>query len=268
MNDQALVDRIVLVTGSGRGIGRGAVLGLARRRARLALLDVTDDELDRTAHLARAEGAEVMPIRADLRRREEIDRALATLGAAWGPPDVLVNNAAVLHLKSFEDTDPTVWHDTIAVNLDAVYYLTWRVYREMLARGRGHILSMSSNAGVRPFALETAYCAAKYGIEGLFRSLALEAAQRGIFVALCTPGKTTKPTSMTDAAFAALPLEEQRRYAGPEVFAEAFGYLAAVSDLTLSGRRFDLFALAELVREQGWSVPGALALRRAERDHV
>ena len=263
-----MVDRIVLVTGSGRGIGRGAALGLARRRARLALLDVTDDELDRTADLARAEGADVLPLRADLRRREEIDRALATITGAWGAPDVLVNNAAVLHLKAFEDTDPGVWHDTIAVNLDAVYYLTWRVYREMLARGRGHILSMSSNAGVRPFALETAYCAAKYGIEGLFRSLALEATGRGVFVALCTPGKTTKPTSMTDAAFAALPVDDQRRYAGPEVFAEAFGYLAAVSDLTLSGRRFDLFALAELVREQGWSVPGALALQRAERDHV
>ncbi len=105
-------------------------------------------------------------------------------------------------------------------------------------------------------------------IEGLFRSLALEATARGLFVALCTPGKTTKPTSMTDAAFAALPPEERSRYAGPEVFAEAFGYLAAISDRTLSGRRFDLYALAELVREQGWSAPGWLALQRAERNSV
>ena len=268
LKDKGLADRIVLVTGSGRGIGRGAAVGLARRGARLALLDVTDDELDRTVALARAEGAQVIALRADLRRRDEIDRALATLAGVWGPPDVLVNNAAVLHLKSFEETDPSVWDDTIRVNLEAAYYLTWRVYRHMLDCGRGHILSMSSNAGVRPFALETAYCAAKYGIEGLFRSLAVEAMAHGVFVVLCTPGKTTKPTSMTDGAFAALAPEDQSRYSGPEVFAEAFGYLAAVSDRAFSGRRFDLYALAELVREQGWSVPGALALQRAERDHV
>lgn len=264
--DTGLRGRVALVTGAGRGIGRGAAVGLARRGARVALLDITDAEMDVSRRLVEEEGAVVMAARVDLRQRDEIDRALRAVTEAWGPPDVLVNNAAVLHLRAFEETDGGIWDDTLRVNLEAPYYLTHRVYRAMLERGRGHIVTMSSTAGVRPFALETAYCASKYALEGLFRSLAIEATARGIIVVLCTPGTTTKPTSMTEAAFAALPADECRRFASLLTFAEAFGYLAGTTDPVVSGRRFDLFALAELVRERGWNAPTWLALQRAERN--
>ncbi|MGQ0551491.1 MAG: SDR family NAD(P)-dependent oxidoreductase [Armatimonadota bacterium] len=264
--DDVLRGRTSIITGAGRGIGRGGAVGLARRGARVAIFDVVPEELDVTLGLVRAEGAEAMGIIADLRRRDEIDRALQQVTDAWGPPDVLINNAAVLHLRPFEETDPAVWDETVDVNLHTAYYLTWRVYRGMLDRGHGNIVTMSSTAGVKPFARETAYCATKYALEGLLRSLSLEAAPRGIIVTLCTPGATTKPTSMTDAAFAALPADRQTQYVSPQIFAEAFGYLAATRDPELSGRRFDLFALAELVREQGWAAPARLALQRAERN--
>jgi 3-oxoacyl-[acyl-carrier protein] reductase len=266
--DSALRGKTAIITGAGRGIGRGGAVGLARRGARVAIFDVVPDELETTLRLVRDEGAEAMGIITDLRRRDDIDRALGQVTDRWGPPEVLVNNAGVLYNKVFEDTDPAVWDETIEVNLNAVYYLTWRAYGGMLQRGRGNIITMSSTAGVRPFALETAYCAAKYALEGMLRSLALEATARGLIVTLCTPGKTTKPTSMTDAAFAALSPEQQQRYASPLVFAEAFGYLAAATEPGLSGRRFDLFALAEAVRERGWDIPGWLALQRAERNSV
>ena len=264
--DRTLASRIAVVTGAGRGIGRGAAFGLARRHARIVVVDVTTDELDTTVAMVQAEGAEVMPLRADLTDRNQIDGMLDTVAKTWGPIDILVNNAAVLHTKSFEDTTPQVWTETIQVVLEAPYYLSWRVCGDMLKRGRGNIVTVSSTAGVKPFALETAYCAAKYGVEGLFRSMALEVTSRGLIVTLCTPGKTTKQTSMTDAAFAALPAEQQERYVSPLAFAEAFGYLAAITDPASSGRRFDLFALAELVREHGWTVPAWLALQRAERN--
>ena len=267
LQDNGLRGRTALITGAGRGIGRGAAVGAACRGARVIIVDITGDELEVTLRLVRETGAEARPIRADLAQREEIDRTLREAAEVWGPPDVLINNAAVLVFKSFEETDPAVWDETIRVNLEAPYYLTWRVYHGMLGRGRGNIVTMSSTAGVRPYALETAYCASKYALEGLFRSLALEATSRGVIVTLGTPVRTTKPTSMTDASFAALPPEEQSRFASPLVFAEAFGYLAGTDDPGLSGRRFDLFALSELIREQGLAVPGWLALQRAERNH-
>jgi 3-oxoacyl-[acyl-carrier protein] reductase len=265
--DDGLRGRVAVITGAGRGIGRGAALGVARRGARVAALDLTD-ELDTTVRLVEREGGEILPVRADLRRPEEIDGALAEVQRRWGQPDILVNNAAVLHLQPFERTDASVWEDTLRVNLFAAYYLTWRVYPAIVGRGRGNVIAMSSNAGARPFALETAYCAAKYGIEGLFRSLALEATAHGVIVTLGTPGMKTKPTSMTDAVFAALPEEERRRYVGPEAFAEAFGYLAGTTERVLSGHRFDLYALSELIRERGWDIPAWLVVQRAERDRA
>jgi 3-oxoacyl-[acyl-carrier protein] reductase len=263
--DDGLRGRVAVITGAGRGIGRGAALGVARRGGRVAAIDV-GDELDTTVRLVRDEDGEILPIRADLRRPDEIDRALAEVHRHWGAPDILVNNAAVLYLRPFEQTDAQVWEDTLRVNLIAAYYLTWRIYPAVVGRGRGNVIAMSSNAGVRPFALETAYCATKFAIEGLFRSLALEATAHGVIVTLGTPGAKTKPTSMTDAAFAALPDEERRRYVGPEAFAEAFGYLAGAADRALAGHRFDLYALSELIRERGWDIPAWLAVQRASRD--
>jgi NAD(P)-dependent dehydrogenase (short-subunit alcohol dehydrogenase family) len=224
--------------------------------------------LETTGYQVRAEGAEALLIRADLRLPSEIDRALYEVKDNWGLPDILVNNAAVLHRRPFEDTDGSIWDETLQVNLEATYYLTWRLYPHLVKQGRGNILTMSSNAGIRPSVRETAYCASKYALEGLFRALALEATDRGLIITLCSPGRTTKPTSMTEASFTALPDEQRARYADPEVFAEAFGYLAETSDPVLSGRRFDLFALAELVREHGWTLPSWLALQRAERNHA
>jgi NAD(P)-dependent dehydrogenase (short-subunit alcohol dehydrogenase family) len=264
--DTALAGKTTIITGAGRGIGRGGAVGLARRGARVAVIDVVPQELETTLSLVRAEGAEAMGIIADLRRRDEIDRALARVTDAWGPVDALMNNAGVLHNKLFEETTPEIWDETIDVLLNAVYYLTWRVYGSMLRRGRGNIFTMSSRAGVMAFAYETAYCAGKWALEGMIRSLAQECTSRGIIVTLGSPGKKTKPTSMTDAQFAALPADQRAEYADPVVFAEGFGYLAATDDPAVSGRRIDVFALAEAVREQGWGIPGWLALQRAERN--
>ncbi len=266
--DTALAGKTTIITGAGRGIGRGGAVGLARRGARVAVIDVVPEELETTLALVRAEGADAMGIIADLRRREEIDRALARVTDAWGPVDALMNNAGVLHNKLFEDTTPDVWDETIDVVLNAVYYLTWRVYTSMIGRGRGNIFTMSSRAGIMPFAYETAYCAGKYALEGMIRSLAMECTGRGVVATLGSPGKKTKPTSMTDAQYAALSREQRVQYADPIAFAEGFGYLAAATDPALSGRRIDVFALGEAVREQGWAIPGWLALQRAERHTV
>jgi NAD(P)-dependent dehydrogenase (short-subunit alcohol dehydrogenase family) len=264
LTDHELRGRVALVTGAGRGIGRGAAVGLARRSARVVAVDINQGELETTSQLLKDAHAEAMIVNADLRSRSEIDGVLERAAQRWGKPDILVNNAAVMRLKPFEQMNPTVWDEAMKVNLDAAYYLTWRLYADMIAQRRGHIVTVSSTSGVRPYALETAYCCSKYALEGLFRSLAIEAAPYGVIVTLSTPGKKTKWTSVSDAEFAKLPEPERREFASPLAFAEAFGFLAAADDRALSGRRFDLHALAELVRKHGWSLPPWMALQGAE----
>lgn len=261
--DHALAGQVALVTGAGRGIGRGAVVGLAQRGARVVALARTQEELEYTAELAKGASGEVVVRSVDLRDRAQVDEVLRDSGEV----NILVNNAAMLPLKPFEETDPQLWQDTLEVNLHAAYYLAWRCYPAMMKRKVGRIVNVSSGAGVRPFILETAYCASKYAMEGLFKSLALEALPHGVVVTLTTPGKRTKPTSVTEAEYAQLSEAERQQYVDALDFAEAFGYLGAADDLVLSGKRFDLNAISALVRDEGWQVPAWRVLQHAERSY-
>jgi NAD(P)-dependent dehydrogenase (short-subunit alcohol dehydrogenase family) len=124
----------------------------------------------------------------------------------------------------------------------------------MLERGRGAIVNVSSAAGIRPFADETDYCAAKYGLEGFSYSLALELAPRNISVNLVTPDYRIKPTSVTTAEFASWPAEHRAMYRDPIDMADAFAYLVLQypREGGVTGQRFDAFELAEEVRRAGW----------------
>jgi NAD(P)-dependent dehydrogenase (short-subunit alcohol dehydrogenase family) len=175
----------------------------------------------------------------------------------YGGVDALVNNAAILRLKPFLELAADAFDETLAVNLLAPVRLTRALLPPMLARGRGAIINVSSAAGVRAFADETDYCAAKFGLEGFSYSLALELAPRNVGVNLVTPGYRIKPTSVTAAEFAAWPAERRAAYRDPIAMADAFAFLALQypSEGGVTGRRFDAFALAERVRREGWDWP-------------
>ena len=145
--------------------------------------------------------------------------------------------------------------ETIAVNLLAPVRLIRAFLPAMLERGHGAIINVSSNAGVKPFATETDYCATKYGLEGFSYSLAMELAPLNISVNVVSPGFPIKPTSVTAAEFAAWPAERRDRYQDPIGMADAFAYLALQypNEGGITGQRFDAFALAEEVRHKGWN---------------
>lgn len=265
--DQALAGKVALVTGAGRGIGRGAAIGLARRGARVMAVALEAEELEHTANIAAqcSISGELAWQALDLRDSEVIDTCLEHVKQRWGDVDILINNAAMLEFLAFEDTTPARWRDTLAVNLEAAYYLAWRCYPLMQAKKQGVILTVSSGAATRPFVQETAYCASKYALEGLFKSLALEALPHKVLVMLATPGKRTKPTSMLDADYQALSPQERQHYADALDFANGFAYLAAADDLLLAGKRFDLNAVSALVRQHSWQMPVWQVLQQAER---
>ena len=263
LSDDALQGQVAIVTGAGRGLGRGGAVGLARRGATVIAVARSRDELERTAALA-PEGS-VVPTVVDLVDPEAVDLLVDRLEAEYGQVDILINNAGMLPFEPFERTTPDLWHTVMQVNLHAAYQLAWRLYPAMVARGRGVISNVSSGAGVRPFILETAYCATKYALEGLTKSLALEALEHGVAVTLTTPGAPSKPTSMTEAEFLALPTDVRARYADDLDVAEAFAWIGAQVDTRLNGRRLDLHGLGALVRERGWGVSPHEALQRVDR---
>jgi len=262
-SDEELAGQVAVVTGAGRGLGRGAAVGLARRGATVIAAARTEAELERTAALAPA--GRVVATVVDLADEVEVDALVDQVVAEHGEIDVLINNAAMLPFEPFERTTPALWKTVWQVNLHAAYQLAWRVYPAMQRRGRGVISNVSSGAGVRPFVLETAYVATKYALEGWTKSLALEALPYGVAVTLTTPGAPSKPTSMTEEAFLALDPAERARYADDLDVAEAFAWLGGQTDVAVNGHRFDLHGLGALVRERGFGVTAFEALQRVDR---
>lgn len=261
--DDALRGRLALVTGAGRGLGRGAAVGLARRGATVVAVARTRDELERTAVLA-SEGR-IVPTVTDLASPAEVERLFNETVAEHGPVEILINNAAMLPFEPFERTGPELWNRVMQVNLHSAHYLAWRAYPGMVERGRGVISNVSSGAGIRPFVLETAYCATKYALEGWTRSLALEALSHGVAVTLTTPGVPSKPTSMSEAEFLALDASDRARYADDLDVAEGFGWIGGTVDVLLNGRRLDLHGLGALIRERGFGATTSEVLQRVDR---
>lgn len=241
--------RHVVVTGASRGLGVGAAAALAAAGARVTIVAEDRDELDEARLGLAANGAEVTAACVDLSDRAAVLALGARLADGPDAADVLVNNAAVLSMAPVGATTDTIWDRTIAVNLTAPFLLVRAVAPRLAATG-GSIINVSSRAGIEGFADESAYCAAKFGVEGLTRAVALEWQGRSVSVNTVSPGTRIKPTGVTTAEFAAWPAERQSQFEHPEVLGPAFVLLATLHG-TPSGCRFDLWRLAQAIAADG-----------------
>ncbi len=247
---QPLAGKVAVVTGAGRGLGRGVATAFARAGAAVALLDITDNELHDAAEMLAAEGARVLAVRTDVADPASIAVMIDTVHNALGRVDILVNAAAILEVRTFVESSYADWQRTLAVNLSGSWLCVKAVLPDMQSAGRGSVVNVSSRAGIEGHACETAYCAAKFGVEGLSYSLALEFAAENIAVNLVTPGIRIKPTSMTMAQFHALSPAEQVQWADPLTTGDGFIYLALQDGRGITGQRFNVWELAERVRRE------------------
>jgi 3-oxoacyl-[acyl-carrier protein] reductase len=254
-NKQILQGKTILVTGAGRGLGHGVVRGLAGYGATVLGVARTEPELLELATKVGESGGLFETYVADLSQPETVGRLATKIVERHGGVDSIVNNAAILRLIPFVALAAADFDETIEVNLLAPVRLIRAFLPAMRERGRGAIINVSSAAGIRPFANETDYCAAKYGLEGFSYSLAMELAPLNISVNLVSPGYPIKPTSVTAAEFAAWPAERRKDYRDPIDMADAFAYLALQfpREGGITGKRFDAFELAEEVRRKGWN---------------
>jgi ketoreductase len=223
--------KTALVTGGGTGIGRAIAEAMVKNGARVAVSSRNP------AHLksASARSGALLPVEMDIRKKEQVQRGVATILETWGPIDILVNNAGVSGITRIDDADDERWRDIVETNLTGTYLVTKEVLGTMKNNANGRIINISSVLGKFGVPGYSAYCATKHGMIGFTRALALEVVGRGITVNAICPG-------WVDTEMARLGIEESAANQGvtPEEFKKQ-----AVAAVPI-GRFLDAGEVAEL----------------------
>jgi 3-hydroxybutyrate dehydrogenase len=187
--------RTALVTGSTSGIGRGIAEALAARGANVVLngLGRTDEIEALRGRLASEHGVTVRYDAADMTRPDTIEAMLAKAIAEFGAVDILVNNAGIQHVAPIDEFPAEKWEAIIAINLVASFHTIRHALPEMKRRKWGRIINIASAHAVVASPYKSAYVAAKHGLAGLTKTVALEVAEQGITVNAICPGYVLTP---------------------------------------------------------------------------
>ena len=191
-----LENRVALVTGAGRGIGRAISLELARAGAQLILAGRDVDALNETAELISQLKVGPTPLicHMDLLDTATIDRAVKLSLDKFGHIDVLVNNSGITGQSApLWELDESEWDEAIDTNLKGPFLVSKAVIPSMISRKKGSIIFIGSVTGKRPLANRSVYAASKLGLVGMMRTLALELGKEGVRVNLISPGFVAGP---------------------------------------------------------------------------
>jgi NAD(P)-dependent dehydrogenase (short-subunit alcohol dehydrogenase family) len=184
-----LAGKHALVTGGARGIGAAITRALLAHGAHVTMLG-RSPEVKAAGGVAVTAQADPAYHQADVAEPVQVKQAFAAARARFGPVAILVNNAGQARSAPFLKTDAGLWHSMMQVNLNGAFYCTQAALPEMLNAGWGRIVNIASTAGLAGYSYVTAYCAAKHGVIGFTRALALEVATKGITVNSICPGFT------------------------------------------------------------------------------
>jgi NAD(P)-dependent dehydrogenase (short-subunit alcohol dehydrogenase family) len=248
MQANSLSGRHALVTGAARGIGAEIARTLAAEGAVLTLLGRDREALQRVADTLPAASHRV--VAADVADPAAVQQAFAQARAALGPLAILVNNAGAAESAPFLKTSVELWQRMLSVNLTGSFLCTQAALPDMLEAGWGRIVNIASTAGQKGYAYVAAYTAAKHGVIGLTRSLALEVARKGVTVNAVCPGYTDTDIlrnsvanvvgktgrSEADALAEFSSVNPQRRIVQPSEVADAVRWLCGEGAASVNGQ--------------------------------
>jgi NAD(P)-dependent dehydrogenase (short-subunit alcohol dehydrogenase family) len=236
----SLFPGLAFVTGGGSGIGRAIAEALAESGAPVALMDLLPEGLDETARAIRDKGRRVVTATGDVSRWEDVDRAVGQAVQSLGPLGIMVNAAGILDgYQPADQMAPALWERVLAIDLTGTFHGCKRALAEMLPRRAGRIVNIASVAGVGGQGGGPAYVAAKHGVVGLTRQLAITYAAHGITVNAIGPGVIA--TGLRD---------NSTRILGPDAppMRGIGGDEAAMRAVTPSGRKGTLDEVAAAAR--------------------
>jgi NAD(P)-dependent dehydrogenase (short-subunit alcohol dehydrogenase family) len=219
-----LKNRVALVTGAGRGIGKGIALGFAREGATVVVNARTEEEIKEVEGEIKALGQKGLAITADIAKPGVPEKVVQQIIKEFGSLDIIVNNAAVgsaYSQKPLVEFDDDFWDYSLALNLTAPYRLCKAAAPLMRKRKWGRIINISSLAGKMPLLHGSAYAATKLGLIGFTRAIALELAPDGITVNAICPGpvrtKMGKIRIAADAARLGISIEDWEKRLTPPI---------------------------------------------------
>lgn len=247
-----LKDKIALITGGGRGIGRAIAEAFAREGAKVVAAARTTEQVEATA---KGIGASALAVVCDVAQPESVKAMFKRVEEVHGKsPDILVNNAGIAESATLLQTDDELWHRHLAINLSGTFYCSRAALPSMIEKRWGRIINIASIAGKTGAPYISAYAASKHGVLGLTRSVAHEVATLGITVNAICPGyvetdmvsrgiekiKTTTGRSADEALQLLKDMSPQRRLVTPEEVAAVALLLASDDGRGITGQAINV----------------------------
>ena len=235
-----LKNKVAIITGSRKGIGKAIALALAKAGANVVVSDINLDDCNKVVEEIKAIGKKGLAVKADVSNPEDVSQMINLTTEKFGKVNILVNNAGIYMQKSLTDVTEQDFDRILDINLKGVFLCSKAAVPEMIKQGKGKIINITSIAGQVGFANSSAYCASKGAIINLTRELALELAQYKINVNAIGPGvietdmtkDLLKDKAIKETLLANIPLN---RIGKPEDIANAALFLASDNSDYITG---------------------------------
>ncbi len=188
-----LEGKVAIITGGGQGIGEEIALRFGSEGAKVVIADINEESAARVASRIKAEGGEAIAVRTDVTSIPSIEGCVRKAIQKFGKLNILVNNAGVFLQAPLLETTESIWDKTFDIDLKSYFFFIKAAVPEMVKQGGGKIVSIASNAAEVGFPDSSAYCAAKAGVVGLTKALAVELASKKINVNAIGPCNVRTP---------------------------------------------------------------------------